>query len=368
MKPDIAIYIPSLKGGGAERVMVILANEFTEQGFRVDLVLASATGSYLTEVNSRVNIVDLGKSRVIKSLPGLIRYLRDHQPASLLSAMGHANLVALLAKKLSLSNTRIVVSERNDTSIEKDQQKNFRSVVIHCINKYLYRTADEIHAVSRGVAVSLANHLNIPIEKIKVIYNPVYTIKILELAQVQVNLPWLRKNGQHLIVAAGRLTKQKDFSTLVRAFALIHNKIDARLVIMGEGELRADLELLIVEHGLQEKIILPGFVDNPFAIMKHADLFVLSSAWEGLPNVLIQAMACGTPVVSTDCPSGPAEILENGKWGRLVQVGNIEALARAITETLSQKENPDVLTRASHFNLERAVEQYLKILLPDARL
>lgn len=361
----ITIYLPSLRGGGAERVMVTLANAFAERSFVVDLVLASASGPYLTEVSPAVNVVDLGRSRVITSLPGLVRYLRKRKPTALLSAMGHANLVALLAKKLSGGNTRVVVSERNNSSVEANQNKGLRYLIIRSLNHYLYRSAKVVHAVSQGVAAASAKELGLPLERIQVIYNPVVTQQMLEMSCTNVNFPWLVNDGRKMVVAAGRLTKQKDFTTLIRAFALLQSKTNARLVIMGEGELRSDLERLVAENSLQQAVFLPGFVENPFAVMKRADLFVISSAWEGLPNVLIQAMACGAPVVSTNCPSGPAEILENGKWGRLVPVGDVETLAKAMLDTLTETEHPDVASRAAYFSLERAVDEYLRLLLPD---
>ena len=233
------------------------------------------------------------------------------------------------------------------------------------MNRYWYRSADAIHKVSRGVAVASAKELGLPLGRIQVVYNPVVTQQILEMSCANIDLPWLIKDGRKLIVAAGRHTKQKDFATLIRAFALVQSKTNARLVIMGEGELRSDLERIVAENSLQEVVSLPGFVVNPFAVMKQADLFVLSSAWEGLPNVLIQAMACGTPVVSTDCPSGPAEILESGKWGRLVPVGDIKAIAKAMLDTLTETDHPDVASRAAYFSVGRAADEYLRLLLPN---
>jgi glycosyltransferase involved in cell wall biosynthesis len=165
-----------------------------------------------------------------------------------------------------------------------------------------------------------------------------------------------------VILAVGRLTLQKDFPTLIRAFARLRARRSARLVILGEGELRDELEALVAELGLTADVALPGFVDNPFSWMRGSALFVLSSAWEGFGNVLVEAMACGTPVVSTDCPSGPAEILENGKWGRLAAVGDAEALARAIAEALDDPNPPDVRARAAFFSVERSVDAYLAIL------
>jgi glycosyltransferase involved in cell wall biosynthesis len=344
--------------------MVTIENSFTERGLCVDLVLSTATGTYLSEVSPAVNLVDLGRSRVLTSLRGLVGYLRTKKPAVLLSAMGHANFVALLARRLARVRTRIVVSERNDLSVENVSQQYFRLRLINYLNRRYYRYADVVHAVSGGVADAVASQFCLPRQKIAVIYNPVVTKKLLELSQESANYSWLSTHSRPLIVAAGRLTNQKNFSLLIRAFSLVREKIDAHLAIMGEGELRTDLEHLISSLALDAYVALPGFIDNPFAVMKKADLFVLSSSWEGLPNVLIQAMACGTAVISTDCPSGPAEILENGKWGRLVPVGDVEALAGAMLDSLVETRHPDVAQRAAYFSVNRATEEYLRLLFP----
>jgi glycosyltransferase involved in cell wall biosynthesis len=368
-KPLIAIFLPSLGGGGAERVMVTLANAFADRGFLVDLVLVQATGPYLLDVSSNVNIVDLGESRVLFSLLPLVRYLRSRNPTALLSAMSHANVVALLAKKLACVSTRFVASERINPISGEAWRLGVISFVIKLLSRCLYPTADIIHAVSQGVADASAKHFHIPRENIHVVYNPISTYAISDLANEPDNLSLLIPNGGPIIVAAGRLTIQKDFSTLIRAFALVRESVaNARLVIMGQGNMHSELVLLADECSLGGSVLFPGFVDNPFAVMKRASLFVLSSAWEGLPNVLIQAMACGVPVVSTDCQSGPSEILEQGKWGRLVRVGDVQALSTAILCTLSDKEHPPVALRAADFSVDRAVDDYLKLLLPHAAL
>jgi glycosyltransferase involved in cell wall biosynthesis len=175
----------------------------------------------------------------------------------------------------------------------------------------------------------------------------------------------LRAGEPPVILGVGRLTVQKDFPTLIRAFARVRQKRNARLLILGEGELRSELNALVAELGLQADVALPGFVENPFVFMRHASLFVLSSAWEGFGNVLVEAMACGMPVVSTDCPSGPAEILQNGKWGRLVPVGDVQALSEALLATLEESTHPDVAARAAECSVDRAVEGYLRVRLPS---
>ena len=346
-------------------MMVTLANAFAERGYTVDLVLASATGPYLSEVSVAVNVVDLGRSRVITSLPRLVRYLIQRKPTALLSAMGHANLVALLAKKLSGENTRVVVSEREDPSVRRGDLRNIRSSIIDFANRHFYAKADGIHAVSYGVGRAVARKFGLPVESVQVVYNPIDIKHISRLADEKVTKRLMVDNECSLIVSAGRLSKQKDYSTLVKALSLVRQDIDACLVILGEGDMRGELEQQISELGLEKHVMLPGFFENPFSVMKRADLFVLSSLWEGLPNVLIQSMACGTPVVSTDCPSGPSEILENGKWGRLIEVGDANALALAIIGTLNEEAHPDVVKRAGDFSIDKGVAGYLDLLLPD---
>lgn len=360
----IAIYLPSLRGGGAERAMATLANGFADRGLKVDLVLVRAEGPYLSEVSPGVCIVDLQSNRVLTSLPGLVRYLRRERPQAMLSALNHANVIAVVARMLAGVPVRLVVSERNNVSLSGSSSKNLRSRVVLHMMRWAYRKTDGVTAVSGGVADDLANAINLPRDRISVIFNPVVTPELIEKSRMPLKHPWLGEGKPPVILGVGRLTPQKDFVTLIRAFAQVRTVRNCRLVILGEGELRAELEQLVASLGVQDNVQLPGFADNPFAWMSRVRLFVLSSRWEGLPNVLIQAMACGAAVVSTDCPSGPDEILEGGKWGRLVPVGDEEALAEAMVTLLEMPENQlsDVRQRAGGFRPELAVDAYLKIL------
>lgn len=361
-KTKLALYLPSLRGGGAERVMVTLANGFAQRGYAVDLVLAKAEGPYLGDVAENVRVVDLGASRVATSLPGLVRYLRRERPVAMLSALNHANVIAVLARRLAGVPVRLVISEHNNFSTSKANASSWRGRMIGHFMRWAYPYADRIVAVSEGVAHDLANHVRL--QSIDAIYNPIVTDALKTLSCAEANHPWLTARHAPVVLGVGRLAPQKDFSTLIKAFARLRETRDARLIILGEGELRSPLEALVRQFGLQEVVSLPGFVSNPYAFMRQADLFVLSSAWEGLPTVLVEAMACGTSVVSTDCPSGPAEILENGRWGRLVPVGDEVALAEAIAATLDEAKHPDVAARAADFSVDRAVEGYLRVMLP----
>lgn len=362
MTDRIAIYVPSLRGGGAERIMTILANSFAARGLAVDLVLAKANGPYLKDLSDAVRVVDLGSFRVLFSLPGLVRYLRRERPRAMLSALSHANVVAVWAKQLAQIPTRLVLSERNTLSISTSGAHTRRARLLPWLMRHTYPKADGVVAVSGGVADDLAATIGLPRQDVMTVYNPVMTEALVSQSYERVSHPWFEPGEPPVIIAVGRLTAQKDFSTLIGAFSRLRAQRPARLAILGEGALRGLLETQVAELGLTSDVILLGFMDNPFSWMRRSALFVLSSAWEGLPGTLIQAMACAVPVVSTDCPSGPAEILENGRWGRLVPVGDAGALAAAMAATLDETEHPDVAMRAADFGVDQAVHGYLTAL------
>lgn len=364
MSVDVAIFLPSLGGGGAERVMLILANGMAERGLRVDLVLASAKGPYLKDVVTGVRVVDLGAGRVVSSLPGLLRYLRRERPQAMLSGMNYANVIAVVAKVLSGSNTRLLVIEHSSILRSHNGPQSLRGRAVPRAMRWAYRKVDGIVAVSQGVADDLALMISLPREKISVIYNPVVTHELYAKVDASLAHPWLGHGKPPVILGVGRLTRAKDFASLIRAFAIVRAQRDCRLVILGEGELRPNLEALIQELHVEDSVQLPGFVDNPYAWMARVKLFVFSSAWEGFGNVLVEAMACGTTVVSTDCPSGPGEILEGGKWGALVPVGDIAALAKSMLEVLRSPDKIDARTRVKEFGCDLIVEQYIQALFP----
>ena len=361
----IALFLPSLHVGGAERVLLNLAWGFDERGLAVDLVVAKAEGPYLSQVPKGIRVVDLRASRILTSVPALAHYLRRERPAVMLSAIDHANIVALWARKLSAAPSRIVVSVHSTLTRATSNEPHVRGRLVPRLAGWFYPWADEVVAVSQGVAEDLAASTGLSAERIKVIYNPVVTPELLKKAQEPLDHPWFASGQPPVILAVGRLTVAKDYPTLIRAFALVRAKRSVRLMILGEGEERSGLENLVRELKLEENVLLPGHVDNPYNYMAQAAVFVLSSAWEGFGNVLVEAMAVGTPVVSTDCPSGPAEILEGGKWGRLVPTGNPAALADAITATIIDRPGDAGLDRyLENFGLERISGEYLKVLLP----
>jgi len=360
----IALFVPSLRGGGAEKVMVNLARGFVDRGLQVDLVLAKAEGPYLSRVPREVRLVDLGAQRVLYSLPGLVRYLRRERPQAMLSALNHANIVAIWARFLSRAKTCLVVTEHSTLSLSTENTSSVRAKFMPVLSKTFYPYADAVVAVSRGVAEDLVASTGLPPDKVKFIYNPVITPELFVKAEEPLNHPWFRPGEPPVILGVGRLTRAKDFPTLIRAFALMRKERLARLMILGEGEERPILEALVRDLGLEEDVELPGFVENPYPFIKRAAIFVLSSRWEGLGNVLVEALALGTPVVATDCPNGPREILEDGRWGRLAPVGDNAALAEAILEALEDGRAPEGAPQrmVERFGLDAVVEQYLDVL------
>jgi len=362
----LAFFLPSLRGGGAERVIVTLANRFAEQGYTVDLVLAKAEGPYLAEVSPKVRIVDLNASRVLKSIPGLTLYLRRARPTTLLSAMGHANVIAGISRMFARVPTRLVVSVHNDLSVPKPDDKVMVERVLMRSMRWIYRRADCVVAVSSGVADSVASTIGYPRALIEVIYNPIVDNEMLARSREEVDHPWLKYPGVPVVLGVGRLVTQKDFALLIRAIAYLRERLDVRLIILGEGELRPELDKLINDLGLSEFVDMPGFVSNPYAYLRRSSVFALSSRWEGLSNVLIEAMACGTSVVSTDCPSGPAEVLQHGGFGTLLPVGDVAALTDALYASLENpKPSIDLSRRAAEFGVDNAVRNYLSVLIPE---
>jgi len=330
----------------------------------VDLLLAEASGPYGALVSSEVRIINFNKGRILASLPSLVHYLNKDNPYVILSAMTHTNIVALLAAKIARAKTKVVVSQRNAMNQANHRFSQLRRPFMNFLIKVCYPWSHAITTVSHGVSNDLIKLLPKEKDKIFTIYNPVLTPDIYEKMEEVVDHPWIntREKDTKIILAAGRLNVQKDFETLIRSVALVRKQVNVKLIILGKGELQFELEKLIQSLGLINAVDLHGFVDNPFKFMKKADLFVLSSKWEGLPGVLIQAMACGTPVISTDCPHGPSEILENGKWGNLVPVSDVRVLATSILDSLNAKEHPSVMSRAKHFTLDQSVSKYLNVL------
>jgi glycosyltransferase involved in cell wall biosynthesis len=357
----IAFFLPSVRGGGAQRVIVNLTQGIVERGLPVDVVLAVAEGVFLDQLPPEVRVVDLRARRLLRSFLPLTSYLRRERPRVLVSSMSHANLIALWAARLAGRATPVVVTVHNTMS----QSARPNDWLEPRLLRTFYPWAASVVAVSHGAADDLARTSGLPRDRVEVIYNPVITPSMLTLARRTPDHPWFGQGQPPVILGAGRLTRQKDFPTLLRAFAEVRRRRPARLVILGEGEDRAGLEALAEELGVTADLALPGFRDNAMAYMAGAALFVLSSAWEGLPTVLIEALAAGTRVVSTDCPSGPREILQNGRLGALVPVGDAAALARAMLDAMGRPAEPVPSDALTPFTRDAAVDHYLRVIGSD---
>jgi glycosyltransferase involved in cell wall biosynthesis len=301
---------------------------------------------------------------VPRATTGLTRYLEEIQPDALLAAGEYANLTALRSRQRARGGTRIVTSEHIHISQSASGGVWRRKWLLPGAVRRLYPGADAIVTVSEGASDDLASFARLPRDRVTTIYNPVVTPELKAKRDAPLDHPWFGSGMPPVFVCVAQLRDQKDLPTLLHAFARLRSGRPARLLLLGEGNRRAELERLVAELGLGDDVALPGFVDNPMAYMARAAACVLSSRYEGLPTVLIEALACGCPVVSTDCPSGPAEILEGGRYGTLVPVGDPEALADAMADVLERPPPKALLfERAEDFRPERAAEQYLEVLL-----
>lgn len=363
--PDIALFIPSLSGGGAERVFSVLANAFCAQGLQVDVVMVDAKGAFLSVLDQRIRVVDLKKSSASASLFSLARYLKTTRPQVLLSALDYANVIATLAWLLAGKPCRIFLSEHSTPSMLMKQSSTYIRVVLPFLMKHLYPRADRIVAVSDGVAADLSAFIQLPSQHIRTIYNPVDLVQIRQAALLPLSDDWFEEEAAPVFVAVGRLSAEKNFSMLIEAFERCRVTHHCRLLILGEGPARSALEQQINVSRFRDDIRLAGFCANPYAYIHKAAALVLSSNTEGLPTVLMEALACDTQIIATDCPHGPDEILQQGRWGTLVPVGDAEAMAQAMSAYLQQPSRFAVAERADAFNIQNAAAQYIQLMFGD---
>jgi len=357
----IAILLPNLCGGGAERVSLNLAKQFIKGHNHVDFVLMQAHGELLQQVPEAACVVNLGANRIRNAFWPMLRYLRHTRPDALLIGMWPLTVVGTLAHRLSRIQGTVVVSDHSHLSVSPVADSLIKRLVIRLTTRTIYPLANSRLAVSHGVAEDLSQLSGLSCDKFKVIYNPVVDESSMNN---DLSKPWERLSGKR-ILAVGSLKVAKDYPTLIRAFSKVNKNLSSTLVILGEGKLRSELEQLIEFMRLTESVHLPGFVADTKPWYRDSDLFVLSSRWEGLPTVLIEALEAGTPVVSTDCPSGPNEILEDGHYGHLVPVGDAEALAEAILHALQKEPDREALReRAREFSVDKIGKQYLNVLFP----
>lgn len=400
--PRIAFLLDNLKLAGVQKTTVALAEAVARRGYAVDLVVLEVRGPLASKISDRVRLVPLvegsklsGRLNPLRADPGalpqlllpvllpkrpspslrylgsLVDYLRESPPDALLSATPTLNLMAIWARDLAKVPVRLLIGERSAPSEKLGNARNWRQRYLPALMRRTYPKADVVVAVSDALADDLAATVGLRRDLVRTIYNPVVGPSLAIEAQAEFDHPWLRPGEPPVILGVGRLTAQKDFPTLLRAFAMVRAQRPARLIILGGGkdddksaERQASLLAMAEELKIAADIDLPGFVRNPYPFMKRASVFVLSSRFEGFGNVLVEALACGCQVVSTDCPTGPAEILANGRYGRLVGMGDLAGMAKSINEALDAPLPAGLMiARAAEFSEARAVDAYLSAVL-----
>lgn len=368
----IAIVLHDLRGGGAEKMMVRLANQLAANGDQVDLVLLTQGGVNKEYVSEAVNLVELKAKRTLAAFRPLRSYLKKSKPDGVLSALTHVNVItAIVAKSLAIGD-RLSMSERNTFSLDKTVSSNLVMRVAYFLAPLIYRwMKNPVIAVSKGVADDLIQSTIVKQQNVVIAPNPVVTQETRKAAESAPQHPWLNNKSHKVIVAVGRLSYQKGFDMLIDAFYQVTQKVDARLVIFGEGELRDQMNRQIEGLGLKDKISLAGYTTNPIAEIQAADVFVLSSRFEGSPNVLVEAMSVGTNVVAFDCPHGPLEILDNGRVAPLIEYKNVASLAEAIFSTLqhadSDSKNQSLIDAVVRFSSENSAKVYREFILSSPR-
>lgn len=390
----IAILTRGLEGGGSQRVMRHIADELVSRGFRVDLLTSKRGGISKAPPELRVHRLrwrPFGRFMAVRADPGGIgamlkpilltpfaapqlglipsvtRYLREAKPDGLIAATTYLNLAAIWARRLADVPTRVLVSERTHLSESLRSGRvgsAWRWRYLPALLNRTYPMADAVAGVTKGVARDLEDLASLPKGSVRALYNPVLPGGLPESTEDRPSDPWLNESGgPPVILTAGRLAKVKDFPTLLRAFARLRRERPARLLILGKGPEKNRLERLVQELGVQADVRFAGWTDNVHSYLRHASLFALSSTREGFCNVLLEALACGCPVVVTNCPGGPAEVLGDGRFGRLVPVGDDEALARALAASLDASHDRDAYRRhAASFGVETAINGYLDAL------
>ncbi|MEQ8676908.1 MAG: glycosyltransferase [Aggregatilineales bacterium] len=365
----IAIFPPSLEVGGVQRVALSLARGFLAQNIDVELVLIKKEGAFLDHVPPELPIVDLQATRALTSIVPLSAYLRKSQPDVLLAISESVNLPAIWAKMLPRSGkTKIAVMVVNTLSQYQANTNIRREKVYTTLTRWFYPRADYVIALSEGIRQDLAAFIHFPLDRIITMPSPVLTPDFYERANQPISHYWFdedtseKKDDIPIILGVARFVQAKDLETLIRAFAIVRAQRPARLLIIGDGEDRPKLEALVSELGLSdEDVSLPGFLHN-LPYMKATDVFVLSSVFEGLPTVLIESLACSPAIVSTDCPSGPQEILDGGKYGIIVPMRDPQAMATAIMHQLDHPPDVEPLRKqAQNYSMEVVINRYLEL-------
>ena len=367
-KIKIAFFIPTLGGGGAERNIINFIKNFDKKKYEVSLVLGERKGELLSEIPKGISTINFGTINSFKIFFRLIKYFQTTEADIFISTFPRFNIISLLAKIFSKTKIKIIVIEQSTISLLPLVAKTFIDRIISrfCLPYFvrlIYPMADAIVCVSKGVADDLSKFIPHQKSRIKVIYNPIIDKRIYQLAKEQVINQWFSDSKIPVILSAGRLIKAKDYPNFLKAAKLVLQEKVARFVVLGEGIEKIKLENIAKKLGISDNIVFLGFQKNPYKYMKNADVFVLSSFKEGFGNVIVEAMACGVPIISTDCKSGPSEIIKNGENGILVPIRDPKALSMAILKlldnpSLRQKFSQNGKERANFFSVEKSVKEY----------
>lgn len=354
----VAFLLNNLSGGGAERVVVTLSNKLAQKGHTVDLVLARATGPFMASVSSDVRVIELFGRRMLYAIPSLVWILNRKKYDVVISGLDQPNIALLISKWFATSRTKFVVTEHNHPVASNAGAKKLIWRTVRSLRSLLYRHSDHVIAVSQVARQALISNFSVKPENCTAIYNSVDVKKAMQLASQKIHHKWFDENCK-VFVAVGRLTLQKNYPLMLRALKIARRSADVRLLILGEGSERPSLKNLVSELGLEESVQLLGFQDNPFSYIGRSSGLLMTSDWEGLPTVLIEAMACGITPVSTDCPSGPSELLGKSEYGYLVPMGDADLFAGAMLEAVNYPKPAKLLTeRAQGFSPDRVAQNY----------
>ncbi len=363
MPESLAIFLATSGHSGVDRIMGNLIRELSRRGQPVDLLRVRNHGPYLDNSLPHVRIIQLPVAHVNSAIMPLVRYLRSEQPSVLLTDKDRVNRIAIIASRIARTKTRIAIRIGTTVSINLARRRWLHRNLQYLSIRFLYPWADLIIVPSEGAAMDLIGIAKNLAPLVQVLPSPVGNTDLDLLSQEVVEHPWLVRQNEPIILGMGELCGRKDFETLIKAFSIVRKTTSSKLIILGEGKKRGQLERLVGQLELGDAVSMPGFVTNPYPYMKRASVFVLSSKCEGAPVVLMEALSLGVPVVSTDCPSGPREILQGGRLGQLVPVGAPDALARAILHTLDNPPDPELLRAAAlAYSTDRATDQYLRAL------
>lgn len=377
----ITIFMSSFRAGGGERNMVNLANGLVERGFDVDLLVIYPVGPYIEQLDSRINIHSVESKRTLFSLPKVILYFKHFNPEVILATDEFTHIISIISKKITFSNTRVVLRVGNMFSVLFKQYNTFKQKITIFFAKLLYKYADIYIANSLGVADDFSEVFGIDKDKINVINNPKDIDYIRSRSKEEVKHKWLKHKEKPVVLAVSRLRYQKDIPSIIKAFNMVNKEIPSKLIVVGGGRDKNSIEKLIESMNLGNSVDLLGFSDNPYALMSKSDVFITASLWEGLPNSLQEAMVCGMPVIATDCSSGPREIIspktdplfrlkegvEHAEYGLLVPVSDINSLYEAMKEMLldsniRSKYSKKSIERSVDFDSNFILDKYIKAL------